>query len=407
MEKATESPRQGRAAHDAASAMSDHLDTRTAATEVADMLSDRLTGSAADLLLVFGSYHHRAGLAAASRFVASALGTKHVLGSTAESVIADGEEREGRAGLCALALTMPGASLHSFHIAPGEQDLPLADRDAMRQRIGWREDTRAIIALADPFTTPPDVLAKVAGCGLGDNAVPISGGFASGASQPGQNALVHGADSATHGLVGMTISGEIEIDFVVSQGCRPIGPPLVVTRSDQNIILEVAGRNVLEVIHQLAENLSERERELLSKGLLIGVVIDEYRERFGRSDFLIRNVVGIDRKRNAIAVNDFLRPGQTVQFHVRDATTADEDLHLLLDAQQLKERPFGGLLFTCNGRGSRLFETPNHDAAALRQRLGDLPLAGFFAAGEIGPIGGRSFVHGHTASVALFRAPSP
>jgi small ligand-binding sensory domain FIST len=387
-----------------ASAMSDHLDSRTAATEVAHMLRDRLAGGAADALVIFASYHHRAGLSPAADIIASAIGSSAALGATAESVICDGVEREGRAGLCALALCLPGAVAHSFHIAPGEQDIPLADRDAMRERIGWRDDTRAVLIAADPFTTPPDALDLIASCGA--PRIPLAGGFASGASQAGQNSLVAGSRAFSAGVAGLTISGDVVVDFLVSQGCRPIGPSLLVTRSEEHIIYEVGGRNVLQVVHDIAEALDDHERELLSKGLFVGVVIDEYKERFGRGDFLIRNVIGIDRTRRAIVVNDTLRPGQTVQFHVRDARTADEDLHLLLDVQQLREPAAGALLFTCNGRGTRLFDEQHHDAAAIRARLGALPLAGFFAAGEIGPIGARSFVHGHTASVAFFQARS-
>jgi small ligand-binding sensory domain FIST len=137
--------------------------------------------------------------------------------------------------------------------------------------------------------------------------------------------------------------------------------------------------------------------------VLIGTVIDEYKDRFGRGDFLVRSILGMDQKKEAIAVGDTPRVGQTVQFHVRDAATAHEDLQLLLDAQQLKEAPLGAMLFTCNGRGARLFKDGRNDVQTIRDRLGDLPLAGFFAAGEIGPIGGRCFVHGHTASLALVR----
>jgi small ligand-binding sensory domain FIST len=201
----------------------------------------------------------------------------------------------------------------------------------------------------------------------------------------------------------VSISGHTEVDCVVSQGCRPIGPPVVITKGKNNVVAELGGRKPLEVVQEIAQDLDEKERFLLSKGLLVGVVIDEYKDRFGRGDFLIRNVVGIDQKNGAMAVADVIRVGQTIQFHVRDAETAREDLQLLLDAQELKEKPFAGLLFTCNGRGERLFETPNHDVGVVRERLGRIPVAGFFAAGEIGPVGDGSFVHGHTASLALFR----
>jgi len=160
----------------------------------------------------------------------------------------------------------------------------------------------------------------------------------------------------------------------------------------------------VEVLHDLAGNLGPHERSLLKGGLLLGGVIDENKDHFGRGDFLVRSILGIDRKREGIAAGEFYRLGKTVQFHVRDAQTAVEDLQLLLEAQQLDTQPFAGLLVTCNGRGRNLFHVEDHDLSIIRDRIGEVPIAGFFAAGEIGPIGGRSFLHGHTACLTLFRS---
>jgi len=169
------------------------------------------------------------------------------------------------------------------------------------------------------------------------------------------------------------------------------------------VILELGGTAALQVLQEITNAMSEEERELLRRGVLIGNVIDEKKRHFGRGDFLVRNVLGVDQKRGGIVVGDLPRMGQTIQFHARDAVTASEDLQLLLDVQELKDKPFGGLLFSCNGRGQRLFEEANHDIGIINERLGSVPVAGFFAAGEIGPIGERSFLHGHTAALALFR----
>jgi small ligand-binding sensory domain FIST len=215
--------------------------------------------------------------------------------------------------------------------------------------------------------------------------------------------MIQGELAVPAGAVGLTISGPVAVDLVVSQGCRPVGQAMVITKVKNNVILEIGGRKALEVIQEMAQALPERERPLLAKGLFAGLVTNEYKDRFGRGDFLVRNILAADKGAGSIAVGDVPRVGQTIQFHVRDAETAEEDLQLLLDAQELKDPPFAGLLFTCNGRGTRLFAKPNHDVNVIRQRLGSLPLAGFFAAGEIGPIGDRSFVHGQTASLALFR----
>jgi len=220
------------------------------------------------------------------------------------------------------------------------------------------------------------------------------------------------------------VRGPVRIDAVVSQGCRAFGPNMVVTKARGNIIFQLGGHPALEAVQHAIEDLPEEQRPLLEGGLFLGRVINEYKDRFGRSDYLIRNLLGVDKNSGALAVGDMIRVGQTVRLHVRDSTAASEDLALLLDAQQLHERPAGALMVTCNGRGTRLFPTPHHDAAAVVRafRLPEggeerakggraidpqdrpLPLAGMFANGEIGPIGGQSFLHGHTAVAALFRS---
>jgi small ligand-binding sensory domain FIST len=157
-------------------------------------------------------------------------------------------------------------------------------------------------------------------------------------------------------------------------------------------------------LQQLWQELSPREQQLFQQGLHIGRVINEYKDTFQRGDFLVRNVLGLDRESGALAITDRVRVGQTVQFHVRDDETADEDLHALLqmDVQAHAGRPGGALVFTCNGRGTRLFSAPHHDARAVRAEAGAVPVAGFFAQGELGPVGGQNFIHGFTASVVLF-----
>ena len=222
----------------------------------------------------------------------------------------------------------------------------------------------------------------------------------------GTTRLVLNDEGIRSGGIGLTMSGPMEIDCIVSQGCRPIGSHLRVTKVDGNVILELGGKPALDVLHELAQEASPDERSLLEGGLLLGGVIDEHKSHFGRGDFLVRSILGLDRKRKGIAAGEIYRLGKTVQFHVRDAQTAVEDLQLLLDTQQLEGSPFAGLLVTCNGRGRSLFHEEDHDLTIIRERIGDVPISGFFAAGEIGPIGGHSFLHGHTACLTLFRTQS-
>jgi small ligand-binding sensory domain FIST len=230
------------------------------------------------------------------------------------------------------------------------------------------------------------------------------GGMASGAQMPGENRLICGQAVVEHGAVGVLIQGPIKVRSVVSQGCRPIGRHLVITRGQENIIAELGGRPPLAHLQELWAELSPADQKLFQRGLHIGRVINEYQGEFQRGEFLVRNVLGLDRESGSLAITDRVRVGQTVQFHVRDAATADEDLHTLLkeNLQGQPEKPQGALLFTCNGRGTRLFPQPHHDAGVIRQEAGPLPLAGFFAQGELGPVGGQNFIHGFTASVVLF-----
>jgi small ligand-binding sensory domain FIST len=251
------------------------------------------------------------------------------------------------------------------------------------------------------------------------------GGMASGGTSPGGNALI--LDDRVHrsGLVGVSLRGAVRVDTVVSQGCRSVGSTLIVTKARKNVVLGLGGRPALQVVRELVEELPEDDKKLLEKGLFLGIVINEYKDRFGRDDFLIRNVVGVDEHHDAVALNAMVRVGQTVRFHLRDAKTADEDLALLLDAQQLRDPPLGAMLVTCNSRGSRLFDSPHHDASMVTRAFSStpageelarggepitaqapsLPLAGFFANGEIGPVGAESYLHAHSACLTLFRAP--
>ena len=203
--------------------------------------------------------------------------------------------------------------------------------------------------------------------------------------------------------MGISLSGAIDVKTVVSQGCRPVGHPVVVTKAHENVIEQIGGKPALAALQAIVDSMPNEEQQLLRNGLFIGRAIDEYRESWSRGDFLVRNVLGMEQATGGIGITDMVRVGQTVQFHVRDAATAEEDLRLLLEEQKKQDAPAGGLLFNCNGRGTRMFSQPCHDIAATRAIFPRTPIAGFFAAGELGPVGKQNFMHGHTASFALFR----
>ncbi len=226
--------------------------------------------------------------------------------------------------------------------------------------------------------------------------------MASGARGRGQNRLFLNDQIFSHGMVGVSLSGPIGIRPVVSQGCRPVGEPLVITKAEHNVIHELRGRPAVSVLHNVFGNAPPRDQELMQSGVLVGKVIDEHLESFGYGDFLIRNLLGIVGD-TALAVNALVRPGQTIQFHVRDSQTADEEMRSLLSGRigDLPDPPAGALMFNCNGRGQHMFGRPNHDISLLHATA-DCPTAGFFAAGEIGPVGNRTFIHGFTSSLVLF-----
>ncbi len=396
-------------------AVSSHVDAVMAAETVCEQASDALAGRAPDLVTLYVSGEHTEETASVADVVRRSLDPGTLIGVTAEGVVGGGEEIERRSGVSLMAATLPGTTLHPFTY----QGLPHAkdERDeqglrAVAESIGAKGSTRAVVLFVDPFSVPTASAVSMISCTSrvldGVKRVPVIGGMASASSAPGNNMMVLDDVVMRTGGVGVTVSGDVSIDVLVSQGCRPIGVPLVVTKGRRNVIRELGGRRALDVVREIVEAMDEETRRLIANGMFIGRVVNEYKERFGRGDFLIRAVLGVEQESGAIVVGDSVRVGQTVQFHVRDAGTASEDLSLLLSAQQLRTPPVGGMLFTCNGRGSRLFGEAHHDARAVSDTLKSddgtpMPLAGFFAAGEIGPIGDQSFVHGHTATVALIR----
>jgi small ligand-binding sensory domain FIST len=263
------------------------------------------------------------------------------------------------------------------------------------------------LMICDPFTFPAAGLLTHLNQHVPGAAV--MGGIASGGLGFGQSRLFLDGRVLTHGAVGAHLPGT-EVHTLVAQGCRPIGDPYTTTRADGSVIFELGGRPPLDRLRELAAALPGRDRELLARGVQLGLVINEYQAELHQGDFLIRSIVGTDPESGAIAVGDEVEVGQTVQFHIRDAQSADEDLRRTLEREATVlggRRAAGALLFTCNGRGSRLFSEPDHDAGLLAKMLGDVPLAGFFCAGELGPVGGQNFLHAFTASIALFPETAP
>jgi len=373
-----------------------------AAEELLAPLDARVTPGAVDLALFFATPHFDDDLAEVLERVGAKLPNAVLLGCTAEGTIGVDRELERVPSMSLLAASMPDVLVRPFHL----RQEPL---ESARTALDWErivavaaESKPTFVAFGDPFSV--DIYAAIEQINEFFPKAPVVGGIASAAHEPRGNRLILNGEIFEEGLVGVALTGRLAVKTVVSQGCRPIGKPYVITRGDRNIIHELGGRPALERLQHTLAGLSEEDEQLARQSLFVGRVIDEYKGHFGRGDFLIHSILGADRKSGAIGIAGHARVGATMQFHVRDAHSADEDLRAMLgpfaggDAQ-------GAMLFGCNGRGTHMWPTAGHDVGVLREVLGEIPVAGFFCGGEFGPIGGKNFIHGFTASIALFCEP--
>jgi small ligand-binding sensory domain FIST len=389
-----------------ASAVSDAESTSDAVAHVVEQAQS--SGLEADIAFVFFTAHHRDDAQNWVESIWLEFDPQVMVGCSAEGVIGADREIERAPGIALLVGQLPGVRLHPFHISADDWRGMIVDpADKLVERLAYGPETRALLGFGDPFTTPlaqflPLLDAHAPGA-------PLIGGMASSAQQPGENLLIRNDQVFTDGFVGVSLAGAVDVETVVSQGCSPVGRTLVITKARENVIEQLGGKPALQALREMVEEMTPDEKAMLGQGLLVGRAISEYRETFGRGDFLVRNLMGVDQTSGSIAVTDYVRVGQTIQFHVRDAATATDDLDQLLRFQRAPSRPpaAGALLFSCNGRGTRLFDSGCHDISAARAAMPDTPIAGFFAAGEFGPVGGKNFVHGHTASFALLRPREP
>ncbi len=368
------------------------------------------TDLAANLVFVFVAEHASSSFGELGKLLLGRFPDAHILGCGCQGVICGGEEWENGTAAVVWLAELPDVELRSFHLnfQRTTEGAAFAGTGDLTDLSDWDPAEAAIIALGDPYTFPMDVYLER----LRDEAplLPVTGGMASGGTGPGLTQLLWQGELVNHGAVFVTLrnlraGGSRRFASVVSQGCRPIGEPLVVTQAERNQIFGLGGQAAVDQLMKIYRQLPTQEQRMLQQGLHLGIAVDEYRERFGLGDFLIRNVLGIDQEQGCLVVGDFVRVGQTVQFHLRDHHSATADLkrrmtQMLAEAQP--SYPRGGLLFSCNGRGTNLFPDPNHDAGQIKGFQGEIRLAGFFAAGEIGPVSGVNFVHGFTASSLFF-----
>ena len=374
-------------------------DSRVAAIEAGTHARAALHGATADVAFLFCTGTHLAAPEAAIEGVQEALSPPALVGCGAGGVLGDGREIETGTAVAVWAAALDGGTATTFHA----EAIETPDGVGVTG-LAEIEDASAAVLLPDPYTFPTDaVLAELAQRSPG---VPILGGLSSARTPDGEAALFIDSSVVGSGAVGVRFDG-VEVLPCVSQGAAPVGPELTVTAADGNVIHELAGRPALARLRDAIEELTTDERGMVANGLLLGVVIDGGKPEYRQGDFLVRALLGADPEAGTVAVGAPIEAGTVVRMHARDARSADRDLR---DALGLRVEALGGatpagaLVFTCNGRGRAMFGVPDHDALALDEVLAGAPAAGFFAAGEIGPVGGDPFLHGFTATVAVFPA---
>jgi small ligand-binding sensory domain FIST len=360
-----------------------------------------LGGLSPDLACVFvcGSDPDQVG--EALQRAAGVLRARTVIGCSASGVIGAAQGIEATSAVSVWAAVLPGVRVRAFHLevirtSGGMAILGLPEGEAADE---------VAVVIADPYSFPADGFVEQANDALG---LPLVGGLATGTRGAGSTRLLIDGRVVDRGAVGVVLGGPVGAQAMVSQGCRPIGPAMTVTAAEGNMLLELAGVPAISKLEQVISSLSSNDQALASDGLQVGIAMDEYVEEHERGDFLVRGILGLDKARGGIAIGDVVPVGRTVRFQVRDAASADDDLRAMLVELRRGFSAFeGALLFSCNGRGSNLFTSADHDVLAIRQGLATSGIAGFFAGGEIGPVGNRNHLHGFSASVLVFGSPRP
>ncbi|BAC88767.1 FIST signal transduction protein [Gloeobacter violaceus] len=389
-----------------AGALSRRPTVAEALTEATRAIRSQMAGRRVDLLFVFASPDFAQGAGQWLGGLQRELACRVQIGCSGGGIIGAGSEVEGPSALSLLAAHLPGVELRPFWLKaeelPDLDSSPKTWENLMEISAGAAPH---FVLMVDGSSFPVDVLIG----GL-DFAFPKAikvGGLASGGNRPGQNRLFFGDQAVGSGAVGVVLAGDIAVEAAVAQGCRPVGETFQITRAEGNLLWELDGQPALQVLQTVLQQLDENDQRLARNALFVGVRMSEFHSGSEQGDFLVRNLMGVDSRTGGLAVGEWLRTGQTVRFHLRDAATSRDDLQLVLQRHRLEHSgapPAGALLFSCLGRGESLYGEPDVDSTLFAQVLGEgVPLAGFFCNGEIGPVGSTTFLHGYTSSFGLFR----
>ncbi|MDT0304541.1 FIST signal transduction protein [Streptomonospora wellingtoniae] len=370
------------------------------AAERAVLEATRALDAPADLICFFVSGADPEEVTLAGTRVMALAGDAVTLGCSATGVVGGGRGVEEQGAVSVWAAHLPAVTLSPFRL----DVIPEGDHLAV---VGMHEpdsDDRAALLLVNPYEFPAQSFVERSTDALG--GLPLVGGLADGMRGQESVRLFAGGEVVDAGAIGLMLGGAGVAGTMVSQGCRPIGRAMAVTKSEGNLILELAGDSAYERLEGLVNSLPEEEQELAANGLHIGIAMDEYADSHERGDFLVRSVVGADPESGSLTIGDMIEVGQTVRFQVRDYDSAASDLVERLQAfnDELEGRASAALLFSCNSRGASMFPTSDHDVRLVQQNLGIESVGGFFAAGEIGPVAGRNHVHSLTACVLAFES---
>lgn len=383
-----------------ASAVSDRVDTREAVREAALALrADR--NQPPDLVLAFVSPHHAENYEHVPGWVFEHLQPGTFAGCSAAGVIGGGRELENREAVSLTAAWLPGSKV-SLAFLEQTPENPEAVWPALLETASG-EEVSALITLVDPYSFDAEGLLD----GL-DRVYPSTsklGGLVSGGAQNRTPALFAGDDVHHEGALVLALTGDWDLRTVVAQGCRPVGEPYIVTRAKGNVIRELNAGKPADVLRRVYEKMNPRDHSLFNTSLFLGIDLGDQRSRYQAGDFLIRHVLGIDPDSGAMAIDARIRDYQVVQFHLRDNETSAQDLVQrlrTLAASRSPEDIRGALMFSCVGRGERLYGAPNHDSNVFAQRVGPASLSGFFSNGEIGPVGAKTYLHGYTSVFGVF-----
>ncbi|MGC3979628.1 MAG: FIST C-terminal domain-containing protein [Steroidobacteraceae bacterium] len=378
-----------------------------AVAQAADRLLAALNGAEPDLVMACISSQHQAQFALLGELLRREFETAQLFASLTVSVIGGGRELEDQPAISLVGAVLPGVEIHGIHLE--QQNVPpvYAERRLWESALGvGKALPECMLLMADPFSFTTDSFLK----GL-DRHFPQTqklGGLVSGVERPGLPCLLLNGQVHTSGCICVTLSGNLKVDVIVAQGCRPIGDPMFANATHENLILALDGKIPREVLTELYEHIKRSDRKLFTDALFIGLAMEQ-REQYRPGDFLIRTILGLDPDSGALLINTHVPEHSVVQLHLRDAVTSAQELEQLLshyrnehDINQIS----GALLFSCLGRGAEFYGRADHDSNVFKHHIGDLPLGGLFCNGEIGPVRGTTHLHGYTSVFALFR-PKP